>query len=195
MAEAMHSRRTWWGFGITLFLIVVLVVAGTLHVALRWEPRLLGEVEHGEWMEFETFRVRIDRIEIADSFPSSFEGSEPIEARTVGMKLLLVRFSVERQDPAPESLSEDDNAVCRITIFNKDGLTMDETGFSSVADSPTSTGCSPSSFDEDDDRWGDELSFQSQRVVAVTPDPISTFTLQVEHLQDDAGDRWLSRTG
>lgn len=187
-----HSHRVWWWFGVTLVTAVAVVVAGSLHVAMRWEPRLLGQVQHGEWMEFETFRIRVDQIEVAESFAAEFEASDDLTARIDGMQLMLVRFSVERQDPSPESLAENDNAVCSITIFNQDGLAMDDTGYAGVADSPPTSGCSSFTIAEGDDQWGDSLNFQSQVVAAVTPDPISTFTIQVDHLQDDAGERWLS---
>lgn len=189
-----HGKRTWWFFGVVVTLMLVLVLVGTLHVALRWQPRLLGEVEHGEWMQFETFRVRVDLVEVADSFPSAYDSAGDVEPMTDGMQLMLVRFNVERQDPAPENFADHDNAVCRLTIFNEDGLAMDDSRYSGVADSPTSGGCSPSMLD-DEGLWGDELNFQSQIVVAVTPDPVPSFTVQVEHLQDDAGDRWISRAG
>lgn len=67
------SQRTWWLFGAIGALCVLLTVAVAVHVALRWEPSVIGHVEVGEWMEFETFRIRVEHAVIADSLEGSYE--------------------------------------------------------------------------------------------------------------------------
>lgn len=185
----MTRRGTWWAFWITLVLTVALVVVGTLHVATRWVPRELGTTTHGNWMEFDSFRLRVDMIQIVDSLPARY--GEPITAETPGMKLMMVRFSVERQTPAPEELFGPDDAVCNVSILSDRGLEMDQVGYGGAV-GPSSSSCYFFELESSEVEWGDELNFTGQIIAAVPPQPASSFTIRVERFLDDGSEVWFS---
>lgn len=185
------SQRTWWLFGAIGALCVLLTVAVAVHVALRWEPSVIGHVEVGEWMEFETFRIRVEHAVIADSLEGSYEPE--VRSNTEGMKLLQVRLQVERLEE-PEDWSDDLDAVCTLRLYNSAGLRMEDDSYSGTA-GPITAGCtnySDAAADEGDE-WGDAMNFMSQKVASVTPDPLSSFTLEVAHLRGSDRDHvWTS---
>lgn len=180
--------RTWWAFGLTGALVLLLMIGAAIHVALRWEPSVIAHVEVGEWMEFETFRIRVEHAEIADSF-AGFADTQTT-SDTEGMRLLLVRLDVERHSEPPEDWSQDLDSVCEIDVVNSGGLLMEDNYYSAVG--PTARTCLNSST-LGPDEWGDEMTFTSQMVVSVTPDPLSSFTLRVQHLRGSERDHvWTS---
>lgn len=185
----MTRRGTWWAFGITLALALALVVVGTLHVSTRWVPRELGVAKHGEWMVFDSFRMRVDMIQIADSFPATH--GDPLVPETAGMKLMMVRFSVERQTPSPEEIMAPDDAVCGLTVLSASGLEMDDIGYGGAV-GPSSSSCYFFELPGAEGEWGDELNFTGQIIAAVTPESASNFTIQVERFLDDGSEVWYS---
>lgn len=186
------SARTWWAFGLTGALCLLLAVGVGVHVALRWEPSVIGHVEVGEWMEFDTFRIRVEHTELADVLQGD-EYTGELRSDTAGMKLLLVRLHVDRHEQPPEDWSEDMDAVCNIRIYNSDGLLMEDDSYRG-AEGPVMSSCTNGTDPGDEgDEWGDVMSFKSQKVVSVTPDPLSSFTLQVLHLRGSERDHvWTS---
>lgn len=185
------SARTWWIFGLTCAVALLLTIGVAVHVALRWEPAVVAHVEAGEWMEFETFRIRVEHAEIADSFPGSFD--DEVKSKTEGMRLMLVRLHVQRFDEPPEDWADDLDAVCTIRVFSGDGLRMEDDGYSEVAGPIPGSCVNGTSITDVDQEWGDEMDFKSQRVVSVAPDPLASFTLQVQHLRGSDRDHvWTS---
>lgn len=181
----MTGRKRWVAFAVTMFLCLAVATGGSLHVLFRWEPEVVGIAEVGEWMQFDQFRMRVDQVFVADDLPPAF-GEELAVAPVEGMKLMQVLFTVDKQN----FTDFENDTVCDVWIENRDGARMTGHPSTSVV-GPMSLGCmSPDQANE----FGDQSYFQSQIVMAVTPEPLHTFSVRFEHLTDSGNnDMWIVR--
>lgn len=176
----LKNHRWWVTF--VLLLVVALtfsrVVGG--YVSQLRQPSEIGTSSTGEWADLSAygFRARLDSLDLAASFPRSFDSGERMTAAP-GTQYLRVRMSIE------PLVGEDQDMGCIWKLFNGEGeqLTLTEYGI----EGPASTQCS---FLEDEGSREKGVPFGSQEVYVVLPDAIGSFSLQVHADGSDGRVYW-----
>lgn len=171
----------WWVAAVVLAMVALILswaVGG--YISQLREPVEIGTSEAGEWVDLSEYglRLRLDSMELAPSFPRSFNESEQMTAPE-GTQYLRVRMSIE------PTVDEDEYVGCFWKLLNGDGeqLTLTEFGIAG----PASTQCS---FLEDEGSLEKGVPFASQEVYVVVPKPVESFSLQVNVDTDEGRLYW-----
>lgn len=169
-----------WGPLVLLMTIALTfsVVVGNYLVRL-YEPAELGSSVTGEWADLSDygFRMRLDEMVMAPSFPSSWDENE-LTAAPDGMELLRIRLSIE------PLVGPDADMACRFELFNGDGEQLGLT--ESVVEGPSAVDCNVG---------GDEprepgVVFVTQLVHVVIPEPLENYSLQMYPLSAESQVYW-----
>lgn len=177
----------WWpvsgGRWVALALVMALALVFSLivgnYLARLYEPRELGSSATGEWADLSEygFRMRLDDVTKATSFPSSYGEGEYTTAEE-GTELLRIQLSIEPLVGPEEDVS------CRFELYNGDG---EKLGLKELTvDGPAAVDCT-AGFD-DPRPMG--VAYDTQMVHVVIPEPVENYTLEMYPLAADSTVYW-----
>ncbi|MEO7587798.1 MAG: hypothetical protein ABIS84_07180 [Arachnia sp.] len=183
----MRSRGTWgpWvGFALVVAACLVFAVGAGAWIVRAAEPSQLGRGRLGDWAELggQGFRVRLDDVSLATSFPSSYDPATEVEAPE-GFAFLRVRMTVESAVGSEEAMG------CLLKLRNSGGEDIGNREYG--VDGPTTSECNQSAAaDELGAPVGVGDRFASQSVFVVVPEDLDSYTLDVVPLFADDDVYW-----
>ncbi|RMB61841.1 hypothetical protein [Tessaracoccus antarcticus] len=171
----------WLGFACVVVACLVFSVGAGAWIVRTTEPTQLGSGVVGSWAELsdQGFRVRLDDVEMATAFPSSYDPTDDVMAPE-GFQFLRVRLTVESLVPAEGVLG------CLVQLRNRDGEQIGNKDYG--IDGPAASDCNAlAATNKAGGPIGEGDRFESQSVFIVVPEDLDSFTLDIVPLfvEDD----------
>ena len=171
----MMGRRwvPWLGFLCVVVACVVFSVVAGVWIVRVTDPEQVGRSAIGSWAELgdQGFRVRLDDVAMAPSFPSAYDPTTELTAPE-GFQYLRVRMTVE------SLVGPDDAMGCLLTLRNSEGEGLGNPEYG--VDGPSASECNAlAAVEEGGQPIGQGDKFSAQSVFIVLPDELDSFTLDV----------------